>query len=223
MTQARKGLIVPLNSEVIKLFRAKAEQVAAKIQRVANVDAALAFAVDVCRHKEACTLLPAGCQADLSEAAETLCETKSVKTITAPDLCDNDRELLHALCEDTGIRTVFKGLRHHLGGIDVAITWAQYGIAETGTLVINSTDEDLRLATMISEIHMVLLPVDQIRESAGDLVTELRAMMQSIGNFTAMITGASRTADIERVLALGVHGPLELYILLIEGENGQTK
>ena len=69
---------------------------------------------------------------------------------------------------------------------------------------------------MISEIHVALLPVSKIRETAYDVEKELVQDMRRPPNFTAFITGASRTADIERVLALGVHGPLELHILLME-------
>lgn len=42
--------------------------------------------------------------------------------------------------------------------------------------------------------------------------------MKKTPNYLAFITGASRTADIERVLALGVHGPLELHILILEDQ-----
>ena len=104
-------------------------------------------------------------------------------------------------------------------GIDEAVVEADYGIAETGTLVIDSTQEDLRLATMISEIHVALLTVESIVDSAADIERQLQSMMQAEGNYTAMITGPSRTADIERVLALGVHGPLQLYVLLIGNDH----
>ena len=205
--------------EIIRLFRYKAEQVAAQVHHRSTVEEALTYAVEICSQKEACHLLAAGCEEDLSSKARALCDTRSTKVIAAPDLAQIHYEFLQALCEKNGLQLISKGLRPYLGGIDIGISWAQFGIAETGTLVIDSTDEDLRLATMISEIHMAMLPVEDLCESATDIEKQLQAMMQTAGNYTAMITGASRTADIERVLALGVHGPLQLHILLIGNDH----
>ncbi len=208
------------HSEAIKLFQSKAELVSATVQTFATAQEAISNAIDICSHKEACTLLPSGCEQDLSDSAEALCDAKLGKhIIAAPDLGAKDRSWFKECCLKEGISTVAEDLRQHLGGLDMAITWAQYGIAETGTLVIDSTNEDLRLATMIGEIHVVLLDTNNIYHSADDLTSQLKALMQQKDNYTAFITGASRTADIERVLALGVHGPLELYILLIEGDK----
>jgi len=210
-------------TEVLRLFRYKAEQVSAVVQVVADVEEAMAYVVDICNRKEACTLLPSGCEFELSDETQAMCDQKPAKLIAAPDLNPEHRKMFLACCKKSGIRAVTEGLRDHLAGIDIGLTWAQFGIAETGTLVIDSTDEDLRLATMISEIHVAMLPVSKIRESAADLEQQLRKRMGNTGNYLAMITGASRTADIERVLALGVHGPLELHIVLIEGSHAQTQ
>jgi L-lactate dehydrogenase complex protein LldG len=203
-------------SEVTKLFRDKAEHVSAIVQEVSSVEEAIVYTVDVCRQKEACTLLPSGCEFDLSDKAQALCDDKPAKLMAATDLSKSHYELLVSHCDKAGIRTITHGLRDHLGGVDVGLTWAQCGIAETGTLVIDSTDEDLRLSTMVSEIHVALLPAAAICKSVADYQDRLRAHMKEDGNYLAMVTGASRTADIERVLTLGVHGPLELHIIVIE-------
>ena len=100
--------------------------------------------------------------------------------------------------------------------MDIALTMADYGIAETGTLAIESSSEELRLATMLAEIHVAVLPKSRIRATAEDIYAELKGLMNQNPDYLAFITGASRTADIERVLALGVHGPLELHILILE-------
>lgn len=208
------------NKEIIQTFQKRAELVSATVHTVATEEDAISFAIDICSKKEVCTLLPSGCEADLSEKAEALCDTKIGRhTIAAPGLSTAHERWLKECCLKEGMKTISKDLRAHVGGVDMAITAADYGIAETGTLVINSTNEDLRLATMISEIHVAMLKTTDIYNSADDLTGPLKTMMDQKDNYTAFITGASRTADIERVLALGVHGPLELYILLIDESN----
>ena len=197
-------------------FRQAAEKVSAIVREVASLEQALAYTVDLCARKEACELLAAGCGEPLSPAAETLCDLKQTKVMAAPGLLPETWETLKQMCASQGIRLTAGPLREHLAGIDIGLTLADYGIAETGTLVIDSSSEAVRLATMISEIHVAILPLSRLRETADELEQELTAYMQTPANYLAFITGASRTADIERVLAIGVHGPLELHILLLE-------
>lgn len=198
------------------LFTRKAELVSTTVQPAATLDEALAYALKICDEKEACALLASGCEADLSPPAGNLCDQKRGKIIAAPDLDETARQRFADMCQPAGIRVIHQGLREHLGGIDIGITWAGWGIAETGTLVIDSTSEEIRLATMISEIHICILPKKRIVGTADEIADALGAAMAKPSNYTAFITGASRTADIERVLALGVHGPLELHVLLLE-------
>ena len=197
-------------------FREKAEMVSAVVTWVCNDHEAMDYAVNLCERKQACQLLVAGCEVPLSAGAEALCQDKPQKIIAAPGLCPERFREMETRCADRGIVLVGENLRRHLAGIDVAFTDADYGIAETGTLVLDSGGEDLRLATMVCEVHVAVLPVSRLHKTAFELETRLAALMQDPAGYIAFITGASRTADIERVLALGVHGPLELHVLLLE-------
>ncbi len=97
------------------------------------------------------------------------------------------------------------------------VTSACFAIADTGTLVLESTAEDVRLATTLPTRHFVLLDRRKIVADGLAAVEPLRRMhQQNPRNYIAYITGPSRTADIERVLTIGVHGPKELYILLLD-------
>lgn len=198
------------------LMAEKAGLVSAIVSRVKTLDEAFAYTLDVCERKEACQLLPSGCESDLSEAAGSLCEAKLGKTIAAPGLPAEAAKALGEACSGRGVGFITRGMRQHLAGIDIGFTIAEAAIAETGTLVLDSRSEELRLATMICEVHVCLVPVSAIRETGFEVEGLLRAMCQDAPGYAAFITGASRTADIERVLAIGVHGPLELHILLLE-------
>lgn len=137
-------------------------------------------------------------------------------TIASPGLADPERSALAELCSASGLSLFTENLRQRTGEMHAAFTRADWGVAETATLVIDSTSEDMRLATMLSEIHVALLPASLIRPDSDSLEIELNELMKSSPRYLAFISGASRTADIERVLTIGVHGPKELHILILE-------
>ncbi len=203
--------------EVLEKFRKKAELVSAIVSEVDSMAQAIAYTVDLCSQKEACQLLMSGCEESLSDKGRDLCELKQFgKIIAAPALNDADLAELVKQAASREISVIKDGMRSHLAGIDIGFTVADYGIGETGSLVIDSSSEELRLATMVSEIHVAVIPKSRIRATTEDMYDELKAFQSRKPNYLAFVTGASRTADIERVLALGVHGPLELHILILE-------
>lgn len=96
------------------------------------------------------------------------------------------------------------------------VTSACFGIADTGTLVLDSLAEDVRLASTLPPRHFILLDKRKIVADGLAAVGPLRQLhQQNPRNYVAYITGPSRTADIERVLTIGVHGPKELFVLLL--------
>ena len=108
-------------------------------------------------------------------------------------------------------------MRGHLAGIDVGFSIADMAIAETATCVLECRSEDARLAGMVCEIHVIAVPKSCIVNTSYEAEDYLRKLMSDGPMYTAFISGPSRTADIERVLTIGVHGPLELHIALMEG------
>jgi L-lactate dehydrogenase complex protein LldG len=175
----------------IQLFREKAEAVQVVVQEITDLAAACRYAVD-------------------------LTSRQGGATIAAPAWDPGTLGLLKDLCQPAQIEVLTENLRDQAGRLHTGLTLADWGIAETGTLLQESSSEDLRLATMLSETHIAVLPVSRLQPDVWALEEELNGLMHSPPRYLAFITGASRTADIERVLALGVHGPLELHVLLLK-------
>jgi L-lactate dehydrogenase complex protein LldG len=99
--------------------------------------------------------------------------------------------------------------------VDAAITSTRGGIAETGSLILWPTPDEPRLMSLVPPVHIAVL-------KASELFTTFHEAMQaqdwSAGMPTnaLLISGPSKTADIEQTLAYGVHGPKELIVLVIE-------
>jgi L-lactate utilization protein LutC len=101
---------------------------------------------------------------------------------------------------------------HDIFGFDVGVSTAQVGIAETGTLILDSTYERHRLVSLVPPVHIAIINASAIVPTLGDALTLLQK--QEISPAITFITGPSRTADIELTLTIGVHGPQELYVIV---------
>jgi L-lactate dehydrogenase complex protein LldG len=104
---------------------------------------------------------------------------------------------------------------HDIFRFDVGISTVQAAIAETGTLVLDSTNERHRLVSLVPPIHIAIVRASQIYRTLGEVLSLIRKEKE-ISPAVTFITGPSRTADIELTLAIGVHGPQELYVIIDE-------
>ncbi len=100
---------------------------------------------------------------------------------------------------------------------DAGLSTAQFGVAETGTLVLVGDDERHRLVSLVPPLHVALLRRDRILPTLGAaLATLQREDPAAMSRVTTFVTGPSRTADIELQLVLGVHGPRALRVVLTD-------
>ncbi len=179
--------------KVLELMKQRASAVRTVVSEVRSMREVLDYVLDITRKQEG-------------------------SSVAAPDFCRGSAALA-ALCEKNGLALLTENLRDHISKISTGLTMARWGIAETATLVVDSTSEDLRIATMLCETHVAVLPKSNIVPDATALQEEMIRMFEAAPRYLAFISGASRTADIERVLTIGVHGPQELHVLVLEADE----
>lgn len=98
---------------------------------------------------------------------------------------------------------------------DAGLSRAALGIAETGSVAVVGNDLNDRLVTMLVAIHVALLPARLLVPSLDEAAPFLREQVAGGAHYLSFVTGPSRTADIERVLTIGVQGPRELHVVLV--------
>jgi L-lactate dehydrogenase complex protein LldG len=121
--------------------------------------------------------------------------------------------LIDSLSAQIEDRLVKKDLAH----CDVAITSCEYLVARTGSIVLSTSTASGRSTSVYAPIHICIAYTSQV---VYDLKDALQAVKDKYGNnLPSLITfasGPSRTADIEKTLVVGVHGPKEVYLFLVE-------
>lgn len=101
----------------------------------------------------------------------------------------------------------------------VGISEMSFAVADTGSLVQDQAPVDQRLASSLTEIHIALVPSANI---VADKASLFKRINPATSRYIAFITGPSRTADIERVLTIGVHGPERLIIVFVDELGGAS-
>ena len=108
----------------------------------------------------------------------------------------------------------------------VTVTTTVAGIAETGTLMVAATPETPYTLNFLPDTHMVVVNADDIVGGYEDAWAKLRPGNETGGALprtVTLITGPSRSSDIERIVTVGVHGPLRLHVLLIGQTDDEEK
>jgi L-lactate dehydrogenase complex protein LldG len=91
---------------------------------------------------------------------------------------------------------------------------AIYGLADTGSVVLASGPEEPRARSLLPEVHISLLTEERILPGLEELFASLG---RDLPSSLAIVTGPSRSADIEQSLTVGVHGPGEVHVVLLPG------
>ncbi len=176
-------------------FTTRAQAVSAEVHRCPDSQAALSFLVDFLKQEGVAD--QAGQYAVMADC---------------PFLSGIDRQVLAGV---DGLH--FTVNRERAAGARVGISQVDWALADTGTLVQDATAIDKRLVSTLPTIHVALIATAGLRP---DMPAVLAEVDPHSANYIAMITGPSRTADIERVLTIGVHGPERLVIVFIDQLGG---
>ena len=126
-------------------------------------------------------------------------------------------------CGITGLPQVHAGftdrdeLKAACAAADIGITSADYALAATGTFVMLSSHNEARLISLLPPAHIAIFPRSRILANLDELLSILPRPADQTSSMV-LITGPSRTADIEQILVRGVHGPGEIYAVIVDEE-----
>lgn len=106
-------------------------------------------------------------------------------------------------------------LRDCCATVDIGITSADYALADTGTLVMLSSHNEARLISLLPPAHIAVVQRERILSGLDELFTILPNPAEQTSSMV-LITGPSRTADIEQILVRGVHGPGNITVIVVD-------
>jgi L-lactate dehydrogenase complex protein LldG len=126
-------------------------------------------------------------------------------------------------CGITGLPQVQAGftdrteLKEACAAADIGITSVDYALAATGSFVMLSSPNEARLISLLPPAHIAIFPRSLILANLDELLSILPRPADQTSSMV-LITGPSRTADIEQILVRGVHGPGEIYAVIVDEE-----
>jgi len=132
------------------------------------------------------------------------------------------KEIPYIFCRDTYISSQLNQYNIKTSGAEkdfelmsVGITGCEFLVARTGSVLVSSASESGRQMTVFPPIHIVLAHISQLVDYPEDALIAIQDKYgDTLPSTISTITGPSRTADIEKTLVLGAHGPKELIVFL---------
>jgi L-lactate dehydrogenase complex protein LldG len=120
-----------------------------------------------------------------------------------------------SLVEQFGENAETAGFHVHRGDAPsiegAGVSRAVYALADTGSVVLAASPEEPRAASLLPDVHVTLVPEDVILPGLEELFI---AVGGDLPSSLAIVTGPSRSADIEQLLTVGVHGPGEVHVVI---------
>ncbi len=206
------------NPDLARLLRDNAPAINAVVHDAPDMAGALEILVALCDQKAPATLLIDEPGTETGPIDPESGRPRRVQKVLAADLPDKTFKALKKRCEEKGWRLLGKGIRDFASGIDLGVNFVPHAIADSATCILANADEDALLTSAVCEISVMIVPVSGLLPDLNAAVPLLReGMNRQDATYTTFITGSSRTGDIEQVLTLGAHGPVELHIILLEG------
>jgi L-lactate dehydrogenase complex protein LldG len=126
-------------------------------------------------------------------------------------------------CGVTGLVQVHAGftdrdqLKEACAAADIGITSVDYALAATGSFVMLSSPNEARMISLLPPAHIAIFPRSRLLANLDELLGILPRPADQTSSMV-LITGPSRTADIEQILVRGVHGPGEIYAVIVDEE-----
>ncbi|MEO6583593.1 MAG: lactate utilization protein [Ferruginibacter sp.] len=133
----------------------------------------------------------------------------------------HERNFTNVWCKDSALQALLSmhfTPYENLPDCDVAITGCEYLVARTGSMVLSAQAEEGRTGSVYAPIHICIAYTSQLVFDLKDALIKLKEKYNNkIPSVVSFASGPSRTADIEKTLVTGVHGPKEVYCFLVEG------
>jgi L-lactate dehydrogenase complex protein LldG len=154
-------------------------------------------------------------KADAGKVVADLFQAKGIKTACVAET-DFLREIgIVPALREAGVEVFTDHIRLHAETAQGGISEAQYGVADLGSILQVGDEIDARIVATMSADYIGILKESTIVDDY-DAMFDVICALPEMPNFVGFVTGPSRTADIECVSTVGVHGPLRLSIVIIQ-------
>lgn len=184
--------------ELIKQFESELTKVGGRFHRATTAESAFQF-------------------------VEQIVSDRQAKTMVAYDTRLIDGIDLPKRVEESGVGFVIESDSDFIrtaAVADLGLSGVDYALADTGTLVLVARKGQARAISLLPPVHIAVLKPEQVISGLNDLFPLLRSETEAGGgnlsSAVTFITGPSRTADIELTLVIGVHGPQQLHVILLD-------